>query len=528
MDRRKFLGTSIKACAATAFTSGVMQSSFASSAIMQAISASCTDSILILVQLNGGNDGLNTIIPLDQYSLLSAARSNVLVPENSVLQTTQYAQTGFHPSFTDMHQLFEANKFSIVQGCSYDNPDLSHFRATDIWMSGSNADEFLRTGWAGRNLDQLYADWPNDYPNAEHPDPLAIQMGSSTALALEGGQASFGLATTSISRDYALLSGFGDAVPETYAGCELDFIRTIAVNTDAYNARILEAANNQKTNLSSKYGSGNLSSQLKNVARLIKGGMKTRVYMVSLMGFDTHANQVDNSTTTGSHASLLTQVNEAIRGFQDDIELMGVNKRVTGMIFSEFGRRVKSNGSKGTDHGTAMPVMLFGTELVGDMYGTNPDLLKPGTTSTTVDNVPMQYDYRSVYYSLLKDWFCLSSSQLDGVFGGKQYQYISLFKEGSITANEEDVQKELTSDKLYDIYPNVVDQSAIIPFNSAGGEVQLNLYDIEGHLLRTMIEKNLPSGPNRFTFERQGLRSGTYIIEMITDTTRQTKKMILI
>lgn len=527
MDRRKFIGNSIKACVVSAVSGGMITNALAKSSFLQAISGSCTDKILVLIQMNGGNDGLNTVIPLDQYSLLSSVRSNILIPENKVLTTSKYNATGFHPSATGLHQLFEESKLSVVQGCSYNNPDLSHFRATDIWMTGSDSNEYLKTGWIGRNLDELYPGWPDEYPNDEHPDPLAIQMGSTTALGLEGASASFGIATTNITSDYALLSGFGDPSPSGYAGCYLDYIRTVAVNTDKYNARIVEAANNQKTNMSSLYGSGSVSNQLKNVARLIKGGLQTRVYVVSLSGFDTHAMQIEGDTTSGVHASLLKEISEGVRGFQDDIEKMGVNDRVTGMVFSEFGRRVNSNGSNGTDHGEAMPVMLFGSELKGDMYGTNPNL--SNGKGGVVDNVPLQYDYRCVYYSLLKDWFALSNNQLSNVFGGKEYEYIELFKPESIcdVISGANTQVDQTTDRLLDVYPTAIDESGIIPFYSSGGDVQLNLYDISGHKISTIMESSVTAGSHRVTIERNNLKSGMYLIEMKTNNNRFTKKMIV-
>lgn len=526
MDRRQFIGNSIKACAATAFAGGVSQKAFANSQLLQAIAGSCTDNILVLVQLSGGNDGLNTIIPLDQYSLLSSARSNILIPENKVLGTTKYNGTGFHPSTTGMWELFESNKFSIVQGCSYNNPDLSHFRATDILMSGSDSNEFLKTGWLGRNLDQIHPDFPEGYPSEVNTDPVAVQMGSTTALALEGELSSFGLAVTSISRDYALLSGFGDPAPDSRAGCELEYIRKVAVDTDSYNARILEAAANQPKNLSTKYGSGSLSSQLKNVARLIKGGLQTRVYVVSLFGFDHHANQTDSGdTTTGSHASLLKIVSEAVCAFQDDLELMEVNKRVTGLIFSEFGRRVTSNGSNGTDHGTAMPLMLFGSELIGDMYGTNPNLA--ASNGGVVSNVPMQRDYRDVYYSILKDWFCLSEAQLSNVFGGKHYEYIELFKPGSITGNSDDKHERERTNKLSSIYPQPMDTRTTIRFNTSGGLVLVEVFDLLGIKVATVLNTKVSPGVHEVGFEKNNLKSGTYYVKMTTDNFIETKKLVV-
>ncbi len=179
MDRRKFLGTSAKVCAGSVFASGFIQKALANSSFLHAISASCTDNILVLIQLNGGNDGLNTIIPLDQYSVMSSVRSNIMIPEAKVLKTTKYAQTGFHPSMAGMHQIFQDGKMNIVQGTSYNNPDLSHFRATDIWSTGSDSNEFLKTGWIGRNLAELYPGWPTGYPNLSFPDFTTLEFRSN-------------------------------------------------------------------------------------------------------------------------------------------------------------------------------------------------------------------------------------------------------------------------------------------------------------------------------------------------------------
>lgn len=525
MNRRKFLGTSINACASSILLGSMASNTFARSKLLQAIAASpCDDRVLVLVQLNGGNDGLNTIVPLNEYDALNDARSNILIPESDVIATTRYSDTGFHPNTSGLHELFENNRFSIVQGCSYENPDFSHFRATDIWMSASDASEFLDTGWLGRTFDEMYPDFPEGFPSDEHPDPVAIQMGSITSLTLQGSDGNFGLAVTSISREYALLNSFGDPAPENRAGCELDYIRQVAMDTESYNQRILEAADNQSENLADSYGDDRLSDQLKKVARLIKGGLNTKVYVVSLSGFDTHASQTEDDTTTGTHADLIQMVNDAIYGFQDDLELMDINNKVTGLVFSEFGRRVHSNASSGTDHGTAMPVMLFGTELIGDMYGSNPQLTDPDS-GDVVDNVPMQYDYRSVYYSVLKDWFCLSESQLSSVFGGDSYEHIQLFNSDVVTSNPEDVEKR--GNDLKSIYPHPMGSYANISFYTTGGVVRLDLYGASGNYHQVIMNKTVPKGAHEVKLERGNMKSGLYIVKMQCNGYSETKKLVV-
>lgn len=528
MDRRKFLGSSIKACASSVILGNFGSKALAHSNLLQAIAqAECEDRVLVLVQLNGGNDGLNTVIPLDQYDLLSQARSNVLIPENQVLPLSRYNATGFHPSGSGFHELFESNKFSIVQGCSYENPDFSHFRATDIWLTGSDSNEFLNTGWMGRDLEEVYPEFPDGFPSDQHPDPVAIQMGSVTSLALQGSSANFGVAITNISDEYASLNSYSGAAPENRAGCELDYIRRVASDTERYNIRIREAANNQSSNMSSKYADNRLARQFQNVARLIKGGLQTKVYIVSHSGYDTHALQTeDNSTTEGTHASLIQTLSDAVNAFQDDLELMEINERVTGMIFSEFGRRVASNGSNGTDHGTAMPVMLFGTELIGDMYGTNPDLLDPDSGSY-VSNIPMQRDYRSVYYSVLKDWFCMSEAELSSIFSGEEYEYVELFKPGLVTGHPADRFKEERKNSIKALYPQPMDSYTNVSFTTSGGTVRLDLYEASGVFVKTLMDKNINPGPHEFKIERGNLKSGMYLLKMQCNDFTESKKLIL-
>lgn len=524
MNRRKFLNNTVKACAATLLTDGLWQKAFASSSMLQAIQASCTDNVLVIIQLAGGNDGLNTVIPLNQYSALSVARKNILIPESKVLSTKAYSGTGFHPSFSGFHSLFESNMAAVVQGCSYEDPDFSHFRATDIIMSGSDANEYLPSGWIGRELEQLYPNFPAAYPNTTMPDPLAIQAGSITNLTLDGVHGLTGIAVSNITSTYNMTTSFGDVAANSRAGNELKFLRDVSNRTSKYNTRILVAANAQKTNISTLYGTDELSQNLKNISRLIKGGMKTRVYMVTISGFDTHSNQTEEGNTTiGVHAKLLQSLSSAISGFQDDITKMGVNKRVTGLVFSEFGRRIKSNASLGTDHGAGMPMFLFGSELKGGMYGTNPVI---PMNATVRDNVAMQHDYRSVYYSLLKDWFCLSKSQLDSVFGNKTYPYLSLFKPGSIVANAEDVYLEERTDALKEIYPNPMDENGIISFNSSGGQVKMEILDLEGRPVRTLMEKAMAAGSHQLRIEREELKKGIYIVQMRNGTFQASKKVV--
>lgn len=375
------------------------------------------DRVLVVVQLTGGNDGLNTIFPMDQYSNLMAARSNMLMPDTAPLVLGS-SQTAIHPAMTGLKSLFDEQKLTIVQNVGYASPNFSHFRATDIWNTGSNSTEILSTGWAARYLEYAFPGYPDAYPSTAMPDPLAVQIGSNLSLGLQGNQVSTGQTVpTSFNGNITSLTTYRNATnPGGNMGTELSFLRDQQLAANQYAQRIVatwNAGTNQATYAATS--SSNIAQQLKIVARLIKGGLKTKIFWVSIGSFDTHANQVVASDkTTGTHANLLRSLSDAIRAFQTDLQLMGLEDRVVGLTYSEFGRRVRSNGSIGTDHGTASPMFVFGSKVNGGIIGSNPVIPASTTTST---QVAMEFDYRSIYASVLQNWFCVPQAQAETILG---------------------------------------------------------------------------------------------------------------
>ncbi len=363
------------------------------------------DRVLVLIQLSGGNDGLNTVIPLEYYDAYHSARANIAIPEDKVLRLEGFDGTGLNPAMPELQQLFNAGKLSIIQGVSYPQPNFSHFRATDIWLTGADAGVVLPTGWAGRYLDREYPHFPQDYPNVGMPDPLAIQVGSLVSPALQGPSLTMGMAISNPNSFYELIGDKAAPVDDSRAGDQLAYIREMSVKTDQY-AGVIKKAAMKVTKQSDSYpvaGKNPLADQLKIVARLIAGGLQTRIYLVSMGGFDTHARQTDpTDTTTGAHAKLLAKLSEAINAFQNDLGYLQVENRVTGMTFSEFGRRIQSNASGGTDHGAAAPVFVFGEGVHSGIIGENPTWPSKLTVN---DNLALQYDFRAVYSTLLEKWF---------------------------------------------------------------------------------------------------------------------------
>ncbi len=524
MNRRNFLKRALPIPTLAFTLGGFSMQAYGRSKFLGAIigATNPSDHVLVLVQLNGGNDGINTVIPLDQYSALMSSRGNIAIPEAQVLKLTD--ATGIHPAMTGLQELYGNGKLAVVQSVGYPSPNFSHFRATDIWLTASDSDDILTSGWMGRYLDDVFPDFPNGYPNSTMPDPLAIQIGSVVSQGLQGPSVSMGMAITSPTSFYQLISGGTDTAPNTPAGHELTFIRQVAQQTQQYATVITDAAN-KASNVSPLYppaGQNSLADQLKIVAQLIAGGLKTRIYVVNLGGFDTHSSQVDDvDTEIGTHATLLGKLSDAIRAFQDDVRLLGVESRVIGMTFSEFGRRIKSNASFGTDHGAAAPVFVFGSMVRQAIFGSNP-IIPP--SATVNDNIPMQYDFRSVYASILHGWFGADTATLNNVLL-QNFQELSMidapYQKGPTSSTPHAI-------RLHPNYPNPFNPTTHITFTSNGNHVQIKVFDTTGKEVRTLVDGILSAGDHDISFDAEGLPSGTYYYRMQSGNFQEVKAMILL
>jgi uncharacterized protein (DUF1501 family) len=385
--------------------------------------------VLVIIQLTGGNDGLNFIIPIDRYSSLANSRPAIVPPQSQILSLNNNPTTGMHPALSEMRNLYNDNKLTIVQGVCYNNPNFSHFRATDIWQSGSDSTQILTTGWLGRYLQVDYPGYPNGYPNTNAPDPLAIQIGSSLPLTLQGDNINVGYNVSDPDALINIINETTDSSPNNDYGRELTFVRLMKDQSNAYST-VIKTAYNAASTLSTQYPDEDLAKQLKIVARLVKGGLKTPVYIVNHPdSFDTHDSQVvSGNYNEGRHPIAMAKLSKAIAAFQNDLELMNVADKVSGMTFSEFGRNIKANGSLGTDHGEAAPVIFFGTQVRGGMIGTSPVL--PATPGSN-DHVPTQYDYRQLYSSVLQKWLCMSTTDTNSILLNT-YTTLPIFKDNIV------------------------------------------------------------------------------------------------
>lgn len=484
-----------------------------------------TDHVLVLIQLSGGNDGLNTVIPLDQYSNLSTARPDVLIPENTVLSLNGTSATGLHPAMGKLRNLYNDGKVNIIQSVGYPNQNYSHFRSTDIWLTASDEDEVLDSGWIGRYLSNEWPNYPNGFPNDDMEDPLAIQIGSVVSPVCQGLAVNMGFAIANPSNFYQLLTGDFGPTPNTWAGTELEYIRTTAYQSNEYAQRV-KAAYESSTTQSTEYPNPTtyLSEQLKIVSRLIAGGLKTRVYVVSLGGFDTHANQVDPTSTNdvGYHADLLANLSDSIHGFQDDITKMGLADRVIGMTFSEFGRRIVSNASSGTDHGAAAPVFMFGNNIKSGITGSNPTI---PANATVNNNLEMENDFRSIYADILEKWFCLDASSTDSVML-KQFDRLDLIQEACNTSSIARERNARAGDAYIVNYPNPFSSYTNVQFYSNGGHVNIEVINAEGRLIKTLVNAVIPEGKHTINFDTYDLAAGTYYCKYQNETVLHSRSML--
>lgn len=473
------------------------------------------DKVLVLVFLQGGNDGLNTVVPLDQLSALNKVRPHVILPENK-LHKLNGTSVGLHPSLSGFRELFDDGKLGIVQAVGYSDQNYSHFRSTDIWMSGSDAHELVNSGWTGRYLNTDYPGFPEGYPNETTTDPLAIEIGYGSSLLFQGPSASMSTVISNPESFYQLIGGSEEPAPDTDAGDKLKYLRLIARQSQQYGQVLKSAA--EKITSQKPFPETDLAQQLKIVSRLISGGLKTSLYMVRLGGFDTHDAQVEASDhTKGEHAELLTTLNDAVVAFLNDLEFQGVADRVVGMTFSEFGRRIVSNASLGTDHGAAAPMFLFGNKIKGGVQGNNPVI---SSTATHQDNLEKQFDFRQIYGSLLEQWFGTTSDAIPDVLLDSFDTIPVIGEEDVVLAAEKKVNTS------FFVFPNPVEIHATIEFKSTGQPCLMEVIDLMGKQSQIIYSGQPSQGIQTMPWNASALKPGKYFIRLRESNRSQVCPMV--
>lgn len=403
-SRRKFLAGSLA-------TSGLMTFGRPAPAVLRAAAAAPAEDerILVVVELAGGNDGLNTVIPLNDDRYV-AARPTLAIAASEAISIGQ--DTGFHPAMTGFADLLQQDRLAVVQGVGYPNPNRSHFESMDIWHTCQRKNELRVDGWLGRYLESSAGQFASTDPQALHfgedKQPFAL-MSRRVRVPSVGSLDEFRLLGREQGQFATAVKQLADA-RRAPANDLLGFVQSSTSSAIEASERIEAAAMSDSP--AAAYPGNRLSRKLQTVAQMISAGLNTRVYYVQLNGFDTHARQA------GAHTSLLRQVSGAVSAFVNDMQTHGHGDRVVCLCFSEFGRRVQENASEGTDHGTAGPVFLAGSPVKAGLHGDRPDLgdLADGDLKHTID-------FRRVYASVLSDWL---NSPTESLLRG-QYEPLDLF-----------------------------------------------------------------------------------------------------
>jgi len=364
--------------------------------------ADCGDRILVLIRLKGGNDGLNTIIPRgnDEYYNI---RPGLAITENNLWGLND--EYGMPNSMEALRPFWEEGKMRVVHNVGYPEANYSHFRSSDIWASASDSETIDSTGWIGRWLERELQAFNSAPPSIPPALQIGVQtnmifraVGGSKALSISNPQEFYQIALNGSLYDTTSLGGGA-------ADQELSFVRTMANRAFRYSESIRDAYNGVNNQVS--YPGNDLAEEMAIIARLIKGKLGAKVYMVTIDGFDTHAGQITD------HPVLLNEVATAIQAFFQDLEASGHDQNVLAMTFSEFGRTIFENGSQGTDHGTGAPMLLFGKDIGQGFHGTAPDLVNVDMYGDPEFSV----DFRQAYATVLQNWMCVHPEVVDHILG---------------------------------------------------------------------------------------------------------------
>ena len=385
--------------------------------------------ILVILQMAGGNDGLNTVVPFGNDFYLRA-RPRLALDATKVLKLND--ELGVHPALTGFKELYDSGHLAIVQGVGYPNPNRSHFRSTEIWQTACDADRVASEGWLGRYFDHTCSgcdptvavsvgrqmpqalsaktpigvslEAPRNYRFLDEDHPPDGQIGTMEKTfrelnqVFEGGAAAQ-TQTAEMENSGATIGALSGSARN--AGSALDFLERTALDAQVSSDRIREIVGRDQGPTS--YPVSRLGNSLKLVSRLIAGGLPTRVFYVSQGGYDTHTNQ------SNTQARLLKELGDAVQAFVADLKAQGNLSRVLLMTFSEFGRRVSENASGGTDHGAAAPVFLVGDRLNGGLLGRYPSL---APTDLFQGDLKHHVDFRSVYAGILETWLHTDSTTI--------------------------------------------------------------------------------------------------------------------
>ncbi len=467
--------------------------------------------VLVIVRFFGGNDGINTLVPLhdDRYyhARGRGTVNDLSVPAETVVPLAGHNTLGFHPAWAPLAELFNEGKMVAVQNVGYPNPNMSHFRSSDIWFSASDSDAFETSGWYGRYLEEKYPQYPSVLPG----DPFAVELDTALGMTLIGRHHEMGLAVDDLS--YIPDEAVVREPQNTEATTEQQYIAENLREANTFMRSISDAELRQPANRVVYPTEGPLPRALARVARLVAAGLRTQVYIINVDGFDTHDGHIRR------HAILLKYCADALHAFQRDLEAFGVDDRVATMTVSEFGRRVAPSGT-GTDHGAAAPMFLMGRNVKPGIIGQDPDFDDLDETG----NLKMQFDFRQIYASVLKQWFAAADEDIYPNALPRAFSTLPIFRveasDGPLIAATGSLME------LRSVSPNPASVSATVAFENVppGAGARLRLTTMEG---RTVLDVALPSGSGQYPIDLRGVPSGVYLCTLVTATEQRTARLVV-
>ena len=506
---------------------------------------------IVLIELKGGNDGLNTLIPYNNYGYYAGTlRPDIHIPvpdyNNLAVDISNSGSNKdlvFNPALltganTGFKGLYQSGMLRVLQSVGYPSANKSHFASIDLWATGNDGnswDNGKESGWLGRFMEEAYSSLlPTNFP-------LGIQLGSSNTWLGFHAEHEHGMALNIEGQNsqnfYTVLSGLAGQAPDnipqgTHYGSELQYI----INTDSaantYAAAIENAFNaNGSENLVS-YPDTDLADQLKTVARLIRGGIETKVYMVTIGGFDTH--NVQNQASgeiNGRHTELLTELSGAVDAFMADINADSIGDDVVGLTFSEFGRKAMQNGNLGTDHGEIAPMFVFGKPVQGGVSGINVDLTE-ATSNNNWQIKTVQHDYRQVFATLMQDFLGAENAIIDNAFfdqtnnesfSTKKIQDVikpSHYVDSTCYASSNNTPKNET---FWAAYPNPVYDKLFVNPIVDNLEVNYAIHNNNGILIKS---GKLDMQLGYAAIDMVSLPHGLYVVTLEANGIQETKKII--
>lgn len=501
-SRRSFLQTLGIAGGAGITMGGFGLSALSAAPLHMALASSDNNRILVLIRLKGGNDGLNMIVPVYDYSRYKNNRPNIAIPQNQLIALGNDQKYAMPQTMNKLKPLWDNGYMKVINSVGYPEHNLSHFTSSDIWNSANEniESDSNKSGWLARYLLDKTPDYLENLP--EIPGAIKISSGSSiTYQTADRIDLAVNFNTPDKLIEIAEKGFVYDTVnlpDECYYGEQVGFLRSILNITYKYAPKISEAYSAGTNEVS--YSNNELSRQLAIVARLVKGNLGTRLYMVTLDGFDTHENQ------NISHPRLMADISAAISEFYADLEAGEKANDVLSMTFSEFGRRVRENDG-GTDHGTAAPVMFFCPTLEGNgIFGKDPDLVD----LDSVGNLKHDTDFRSIYATILESWLCIDASHVDNILGDVYERIPGLGLNCLPVYTSEPVFTQHIQHKLR----SHADGSYTIEYEiSRPGQIDVEVYTIMGQKISTLVHEYQDRGKHQAVFINQhvGLSSSMYI-----------------